>query len=356
MHLLQQEIAEARYDCDPHSGAERTEASGSKLINEEGLPIIDVTEPVTGDEASQGSQTPVVLEEPDLIPLKSLPPSDLERLRVERDRMLDLLEQEEMTEESRHRELESEQANIDLQKRKDDAKAEIERLKAAREMQKKMGKALLRNIADAREKEDRARMETEQNDQLASSQKSVKPKKSVSFADISSDEDEIPRDRTKMRAREVQLDWGDVAAARLRPTTGNPLMTKAQMESQPMKRQVVERTPSAYQQVDERVPDAADSDDESTPESPLGTESDEGDTLHSEQDSDSLNGENEDEEDEEFDLDSAQHHREIALEYLKKRNIIGRDAAKFIDPQLADNDHEWNQPVCIQLRLMLSSH
>ncbi|KAG1877745.1 hypothetical protein DFJ58DRAFT_835467 [Suillus subalutaceus] len=45
---------------------------------------------------------------------------------------------------------------------------------------------------------------------------------------------------------------------------------------------------------------------------------------------------------EEFDWDSAQHHREVALEYYKKRHVIGAEATRAMTSHTHD-DEEWNQ-------------
>lgn len=45
---------------------------------------------------------------------------------------------------------------------------------------------------------------------------------------------------------------------------------------------------------------------------------------------------------EEFDWDSAQHQREVALEYYKKRHVIGAEAARAMTSHTHD-DEEWNQ-------------
>jgi hypothetical protein len=49
---------------------------------------------------------------------------------------------------------------------------------------------------------------------------------------------------------------------------------------------------------------------------------------------------------EEFDWDSAQHHREVALEYYKKRHAIGAEAARAMTSHTHDGE-EWNQSVSI---------
>ncbi|KAJ7510140.1 hypothetical protein B0H11DRAFT_1957866 [Mycena galericulata] len=182
-----------------------------QLLNEEGLPIIDITEPI------HVSDTPST----SLFPDEDLPPSEQERRRRERDRVLDLLEQEEQREHAKEDELSQEQRQEILRKRKQAAQDEVARLKAAKAMQKKMGKALLQGLSESRE--------------------------------------ETP-------------DWGDVVPARLRSNSGRSLMSKAQIDAHPMKMQVVERIPGKPK-IEEPQPD---SDDESEPpDSPTVAGSDE---------------------------------------------------------------------------------
>lgn len=284
-------------------------------------------------------------EEPEFIPVVSLPAAERERQRIERERLLDMLEQEEI---EQQRSNEAFSGAEPLQRESD-----VEKLKAAREMQKKMGKALLRNMADAREKEEKAKKESLLRDSAVDGQKrTLKPKKSVSFADLPDGGGGEPKDRTKIREKEAKLDWGDVAPGRLRSSQRSTLLTKAEMDRQPMKLEVVERLPSIPSVTEEQppTPALADSDDESNPPSP--TDSDE-ETMpgigagasDSPSSDDDVDLDTEDGE-EEFDIDTARHHREIALEYYNKRNIIGKDAAAAMMSHSHDPDaDDWDQPV-----------
>jgi hypothetical protein len=289
------------------------------------------------------------------MPLAPLSASERERRRIERDKILDLLEQEESVQHAANEETEQTQRHETSQKRKEDAQSEMEKSKVAREMQKKMGKALLRNMAEAREKEEKAQKEALLQDGITEEQKTtLKPKKSVSFAELPPGGGESET-RTKFRKKEVQFDWGDVAPAKLRSANRSALMTKTQMNRHPMKLDVVERLPTVQSEHEEPIIQIQDSDDESVHSSPVSADSDENDDIQSRkigsldpEVADPGSGEDDPEdgllsEDDEFDLDTARHHREIALAYYEKRNAIGQRAAAAINT----GEDEWNQPVCV---------
>ena len=311
----------------------------SQLVNEEGLPIIEVTEPLDDTDISTVSNPTPFAEELEFVPLPALPVEEREKRRIEQEKLLDMLEQEEMEEEK------SIEPSLKAEPFKQET--DVENLKAAREMQKKMGKALLRNMAEAREKEEIAKKERLFRDSAVDDQrKTLKPKKSVSFADLPDGGRGEPKDRTKIREIEAMLDWGDVAPGRLRSPRRSTLMTKAEMDKQPMKLEVVERLLGIPSATEQRQPThvLADSDDESNPSPP--TNSDE-ETIpgvgvsvsrHSDEDE-------EEEEEEEFDLDTARHHREIALDYYNKRNVIGKDAAAMMSHSHRPDTDDWDQPV-----------
>jgi hypothetical protein len=233
-----------------------------------------------------------------------------------------------------------------LQKRKEAAKAELGNLKAAREIQKRMGKALLRNLAEAREKEDKVQQAIlAQDTEKEEKKKAVKQSKSVSFANLP-EHQEGPVNRARIREKEVRLDGGDVALARLK--TGERL-TRNQLAKLPMKMDVVERVSGVPS---DAAPDiAGDSDDESLPASPDGTDDGEdGNKLESSTDNEDDSDHNPDLEDE-YDFDTAEHQREIALEYYKKRDTIGREVATAMTSHTHAED-DWNQPVCFSKILM----
>ncbi|KAJ7775162.1 hypothetical protein B0H16DRAFT_1509778 [Mycena metata] len=268
-----------------------------QLLNEDGLPIIDITEPLQVSEMQMDS---VFLDEDAPIPLSALPLSEKERRRRERDRILDLLEQEEEIEQAREDGVSQEQRQEILHKRKLAAQDEAARLKASKEMQKKMGKALLKDMAASRDKHAPVQPPAANSD-IAVQEAIHVPRKTVKFADAA-DEVDVPE------PREESPDWGDVVPARLRAKTAGSSLSKAHAQfdaQQPMKMQVVERMPGKPR-VEEPQPD---SDDESDPpDSPLMSDSDEEGRLESDE-----------ELVEEVDLDYAQHQREITLEYHTRR-------------------------------------
>lgn len=301
--------------------------------------MVDINEPLPED--SQEHSEPVFIDDT-LQPLASLP-SERARWQIERDRILDLLEQEEEIEQRRNEEQELVQKREALQKRKDAVKAEVENLKAAREMQKRMGKALLKNMAEAREREDDAQRAILAQD--TGKRKMVKQSKSVSFADLP-DHHEASVDRTRIREKEVRLDGGDVALARLK--AGGRFIRNPMAENLPMKMDVVER-------VSGLPPDgtrftAEDSDDESPTASPDLTD-DHGIELDDSSDLDDDSDGNPELEEEEYDLDAAGHQREIALEYYKKRDTVRKEVATAMTSQTLTED-DWNQAVCFSNILM----
>lgn len=283
------------------------------------------------------SNTTPIVEESEFAPLVTLSAEERKRRRVEQERLLDMLEKEEM----------EEQRSIEASPKAEPPKrgADVEKLKATREMQKKMGKALLRNMAEAREKEEKAKKERLLRDSAFDDQrKALKSKKSVSFADLPDGGRGEPKDRTKIREIEAKLEWGDVAPGRLRSSQHSTLLTKAEMNRQPMKLEVVERLPNISSTAEEQPPThvLADSDDESDPPSP--TNSDE-ETIPGVGGSVSGSSDEDEDEEEEFDLDTAQHHREIALDYYNKRNVIGKDTAFMMSHSHNPDTDDWDQPV-----------
>ncbi|KAG2077965.1 hypothetical protein BDR04DRAFT_1087653 [Suillus decipiens] len=50
---------------------------------------------------------------------------------------------------------------------------------------------------------------------------------------------------------------------------------------------------------------------------------------------------------EQLDWDSTQHHREVTLEYYKKRRIIGAEAARASRTSHTHDDEEWNQAISV---------
>lgn len=292
-----------------------------------------------------------------------------------------MLEAEEAAEEARASQ-EAEQARKrDIEARKEKAKKELERLKKAKEMQRKMGKALIRNVEEARERERKEKEEQDREDEKAERERKEGrpqgPKKKVSFAEMPTVHVKSPDTpqgtESYAPAEGLSNGWGDVHPARLKPAHA------VTVGKQTMKLQVVERFPSATASSSRprsvsppppsRPATQADSDDESVPSSPLAVESDEGvpnvQYAHPDHDAPIQSPSSGDEDDDlpedevlddEFDFDSAQHQREIALEYYKKRSTIGEDAARALSAHTHEavgpngETDEWDQPVSLPLR------
>jgi hypothetical protein len=286
-------------------------------LNEEGLPIIEITEPM---ESVSGTTAPIVdAEDARFVPMYQLPPAERARNKAQMTRILDMLEEEERVEEERNEVRDRRQRREELEQRKANAKAEFERIRTLKDMQKKMGKALLQNMADAREKDEEERAQRVKEDlELEEARRSRKPRKSVSWA-------ELPK------------------------SEAGPSHNKL-----PMRPDVVERFSTRPIASSPPPPPIADSDDESDPPSP---DSDEDDELHSpspgpEPPLSDDTGEDEPAEghasEDEFDMDAVQHQREIALAYFEKRNKIGADAARALSAHSHDED-EWDQEASLSL-------
>ncbi|KAH6918310.1 hypothetical protein BKA70DRAFT_1554397 [Coprinopsis sp. MPI-PUGE-AT-0042] len=317
-----------------------------ELVNEEGLPIIDITEPVAGPLTSTSGSgddddidsSPWLHADP-IVNLSAVTPHTRERLRQQREKMLDMLEAEEAEEERQEKAREREEIAEIARKRAETSGDEKEKLKAAREMQKKMGRALLRNMADEREKEQKAQEEQRLKDQEQEAKRRVhsnlngtlQPKKSVSFAA------EVETNEQK-EAQKKKEEWGDVVPAQVKNLNRPTLLTENRSEGGVMKMKVVERTPASRKSAAAAPPLQAsepegDSDDETdvedAPPSPprprrrLSPPPSRSPTLSEVSSSDT-----EDEElEEEVDLDFAALQRQIEIAYHEKRSIIGQDAA-----------------------------
>ncbi|PIL24251.1 hypothetical protein GSI_14004 [Ganoderma sinense ZZ0214-1] len=344
-------------DAIPDS-AQRNEKG--ELVNEEGLPIIDIVEPVPANETSVAANAVPASQDPNLIPLWALSIQEKARRRAERDRILDLLEEEERIQQEKDEVEERKRFKADLEKRKQTAEAEMDALKKAREMQKKMGKALLKNIVVAREREEQERRaEEEAEKQAREERKKLKPKKSVTFADLPPDHEHQPANSVPMPP---PFDWGDVSPATLQTPTKDSLITKNQMNGGPMRMNVVERKPGQKGGPKSPPPPRQrDSDDESEPDSAVTVDFDEGDVVqadHSdaEEPPSSSHGESDesdygvpqDDEPVVWDVegyDYAQHQREVALAYYEKRATIGADArAAMRNHDHPEGENEWDQP------------
>ncbi|KAK0228822.1 hypothetical protein IW262DRAFT_1353240 [Armillaria fumosa] len=302
-------------------------SGGEPRLNEEGLPIIDINEP----DLEVGSSSNMHSAEPDLIPLSSLSPGELEVRRRERDRILDMLETEEETLERKTNEVATERRRGALQNMKEASREGAKDFSQTREMQKKMGKALLRNMAMAREEEEKEKAEREAEDLNKEKAKAKKgPQKTVTFAESEKDEEE--------EEAEPMHEWGDVAQGRLSSARRPTLLSKSNDSTLPMKMSVIERAPGQSNPPPEPPQSLADSDDESEPPPSEGSSSSD----------DPSDGDEEVEEG--FDMDCAQHQREIALEYHKKRQTIGRDVSLAMRSHTHEEDEDQELPSGSTLR------
>jgi len=297
--------------------------------------------PESAPGASSGTRLIGDAEDTGFVPMYRLPPAERARNRAQMHRILDILEEEERIEEERNQARDREQRQEELERRKANAKAELDQLKAAKEMQKKMGKALLKNMADVREQEEKERARQEREDlEKEEARRSRKPRKSVSWA-------ELPKqDKSSIRPDGD----GDDAWARDGSRPSGKL---------PMRPNVVERFPirSGASSPPPPVP-MGDSDDESDPPSPDSSDSDPGEGINSDgvplpRPEQALSDGSEDEDElvdgqgseDDFDVDAMQHQREIALAYFDKRNAIGTDAARAMSahPHDRGGEDEWEQ-------------
>ncbi|EAU88855.2 hypothetical protein CC1G_01228 [Coprinopsis cinerea okayama7 len=261
-----------------------------ELVNEEGLPIVDITEPVPGNE----SEELIFMDRDPIVKLDQVAPSVRERLSQHRERLLDMLEAEERAEEEKEREKERAEIAEIARKRAEAAANEKKRLAAAKEMQKRMGKALIKNLGESRAKDEREkeiqRLKDEESDAKRKAASASVAKKTVTFAPgVASGDDEYR-----------EQSWGDVIPGQLKPV------------SRPtMKMNVVERVPVSKPLRSPLPPTRSerDSDDES------------------DLDDQSLDGGSDQELEEETDLDYASLQRQVELEYLQKRAAIGQAAA-----------------------------
>ena len=298
--------------------------------------------PEPASAASSGTGPIGDAEDSGFVPMYRLPPAERARNRAQMDRVLELLEEEERIESERHQARNREQRREDLEQLRKNAKAELERAKTAKEMQKKMGKALLKNMADAREKEETEKARQEREDlEREEARKSRKPRKCVSWAELPKQE------RPSVRSPDHDASVPD------------------QSGKLPMRPYVVERFPARTGASSPPPPTPpADSDDESDPPSPAPSDSDASGggfrsagvpfstPEHAESDDDDDGSEDEDEpveshgSEDEFDIDAVQHQREIALAYFERRDTIGADAARALSahpPDLGGGGNEWEQ-------------
>ena len=287
-------------------------------------------------------------------------PEEKARRKAERERILDALEEEEREENVREAEAARAHWMAEMEKRREAHKVELESIQRARELQKKMGKALLRSVVADRDEEEKRKAEQEQADSdaaIAARRNSVKPKKSVSFAD----DDVQIGGASQETGKGKDVDYGDVSLGRLRGQGQSAMLTKEYADSLPMKMHVMERRPGRLRSPEPPI-QAGDSDDESLPDSlvedpeddqglvgdlpsasddeignaPLPSESDDDEEgLPPDDDVADWGGE---------DFDYARHQREIALEYYEKRKTIGAEVNSAMRAHSHD-DEDWNQAV-----------
>lgn len=199
-------------------------------------------------------------------------------------------------------------------------------------MHKRMGKALIRDLTKQREKEELAEQEKlrereTKEVQVRTERPPGQPKKSVSFATpLKEGEDAGPT---------ASMLEGDVHLARLKGRTES-LLAKHRIAPQTMQLNVVERVPTSKRPQTPPM-NVGDSDDELESSSPSWSTRDDTDVDDEAEGHDLL-------EDEEFDIDTAQHHREIALEYHRKRSKMEQDSPGILSSSFAEMDG-WNQPV-----------
>ena len=260
------------------------------------------------------------------LPSWTLSEEEKARRRVERERILDTLEEEERHEAEREAAEEEESRAV---KKK--------RLEAARELQRAMGRALLKDVKDFKAKEEKERSALLEIDTKTTTDKSkrLKPQKSVTF--------DLPPEESPISAGPEQ-DWGDVTPARLQPKQPSTPIAHG-----PMRFQVVERFPRKLQ----LGSSSKDSDDESDPEPVPDTDEDDepgsapaNDAEFHSDESTEDGGDFEFDEDE-MDLDAAQHQREIALAYYEKREKFAAQAAAVFSSHSHVEEDPWDQPVSL---------
>lgn len=267
---------------------------------------------------SKSLPTPITVEP--LLPLASLTDEARVRLRARRDKILHQLEEEEKLADLAQRRREIEEREVFLHQIKEEAAKERERLKEARELQKKMGRALLLNVSKAREKERQEETALRLRDEEADKDRKRSPpikKKMVAFAEHTEQIETNPDSSSS-------TDWGDVIPGQLIQRKRPTLLSQALLDKHPMKLNVVERMPSRRTSHPTRPADFDDdSDNDSEPR-------DAPDSSDNEEDEPSL-------EMDDIDFNTAQHEREVALQYYTMRTSIEKEAAQTLVPAQSDS-------------------
>jgi hypothetical protein len=261
-------------------------------VNEDGLPIIEFTEPV-----AQSRQRDFRIPSPP--PLKPIPKTEAERIarRKENEAFFAALEEEEgeEAEKKNEREEESEFMRVIME-----AKEKAREARTGENTRCNAGYLGKRTSNGSRS----AGSDEEPEPSPKASNPTSKSKKAVKFAD-SADEKETSNTQT----------WGDVQQGRLR----KPIGVKSGGDI--MKLEIVEKFPSTSKA---RVVDSDDEDD-----------------------SDSSEEGEEDEEEQRNQIEDALHQREIALRYHEMRQSLGTGPhggalGGFVDPAATD---EWDEEV-----------
>ncbi len=132
-----------------------------------------------------------------------------------------------------------------------------------------MGKALLRNFAEARAKDDKEKAEMLASPVAGPSSCPTspggarKPKKKVSFANLP----DIDEDKPKLEQEKSHITLGDVSIGILKGNTRRVRLKKDELANLPMKLEVVERVPGEWRKATPlEEQEDGDSDDESLPE------------------------------------------------------------------------------------------
>jgi hypothetical protein len=293
-----------------------------QLLNEEGLPIVEITEPISSMTtntvshiASQSASSSEVHTFTEHVSQLSQEGRAQERATI--DQFFDELEAEEELEEAKNAELEQLRLHEEYERRKANAAKELERLCAATAMQKKLGKALLRGLSEnSSTNEPILRAESNEDSEEGEHKGSKLNAKKVTFSES------VEEKPTASRSRLLSSSSG--------------LGTRPLYNDQPMKFQVVERTSTkpAVASLNPSHPEG-DSDDDSIDGLPDSHDGDEDGEV---------------EEDpvlqDETDFDDAQHQREIALAYYEKRATVGQDTARAMAAHSHEPiENEWDQPV-----------
>ena len=321
--------------------------SFDQLLNEEGLPIIEINEP----ESSLATTTyppSTTFDDSNVLPLWTLSPEEQVRRKRERERILDLLEEEERLETLREELSEREKFRQDMERRKEAAKSEIDSLKKAKELQKKMGRALVRSVVESKERKEQEAAqdirEAEAEHAASKASKPLKSKKSVTFA-------EDTKDAGEDVVADGPEDWGEVASARLSGMNGS-----GWAQGQTMRTDVIERRGASLRSPPPQAASTPDSDDESEPDELENediapndaSDSDEHDSRFDEEEPISDWGDDQ--------FDTARHQREVALEYYKKRKTVGAQVASAMrDHTHEEGEHEWDKPVSCAILLSFAA-